>query len=316
MMAVPVPSCEYFLRVDLALELCLKEAVLGIFHNDHKDVNNNGLPRDPGLLYTRMVQFRNRHSRHLNRVIYSNQWALLCPANGQTDSSSLDITLDVVVIENESGIQPSGGNWRVQQILNPQNDADYCIIARDLRNRVKHGTLQSISTVPQFTSYWTEIENALKGLHYNNMPLFHQLKTGPIEPYTKASITALEQKLADLEKKQVDVNTKEIAELNQKHIELEENKVDVNETNICSLKICIASNEDKIEQLKSDMKSISLCLQYLRGKYSYVLREQYNINENVFVQKTYTHYFQRKVRQFLCSLEVLFWFFFRIGAKS
>ena len=131
-MAVPVPSYEYLLRVELALELCLKEAVLGVFHNDHNDINNNGLPRDPGLLYAKMVQFRNKHPNDLRRVIYPNQWALLCPANGQTDSSTLDITLDVVVIENESGIQPSGCNWRVQQILNPQNDADYCIIARNL----------------------------------------------------------------------------------------------------------------------------------------------------------------------------------------
>ena len=289
-MAVPVPPCEYILRVELALELCSKESVLGVLHNDHKDRSYNGLPRDPRLLYTRMVQFRNKHSHHLKRVIHSNQWALLCPANGQTDSNNLDITLDVVVIEYESGIQPSGGNWRVKQILNPQNDADYCIIAREFRNRVKHGTVQSIATVQQFTSYWTEIENALIGLHYKNMSLFHQLKTGPIEPYTKASITALEQKLADLEKKKVDinttaitelkrnhgeieqkkvdVNTTEITELKQKHIKLEENKVDVNAASICSLKTSNASNENEIEELQSE--------------YRYILSEQYNFHENVY----------------------------------
>ena len=249
---------------------------------------------------------------------------------GKTDSSTLDITLDVVVIENECGIQPSGRNWRVQQISNPQNDADHCIIARSLRNRVKHGTLQSIGTIPQFTSYWTEIENALNGLHYNNMPFFSSIENRTNRTIHKSfycstgakladlekkkvdinttGITELTQKHGELEKKKVDVNTKEITELNQKHIKLEENKVDVNTANICTLKTSNASNEDELKELQSDMKSISL---YLRGKYCYVLSEQYNFHENVFKQKKCTHDLQRQVCQFLCSLEVLFWFFFR-----
>ena len=100
----------------------------------------------------------------------------------------------------------------------------------------------------------------------------------------------------------VDVNTTEITELKQMQIELEENKVDVNAANICALKICNASNEEEIEKLQSE--------------YCYALSEQYNFHENVFIQTKYTHDLQRKVCQFLCSLEVLFWFFFRIGAKG
>ena len=144
------------------------------------------------------------------------------------------------------------------------------------------------------------------------MPLFRQLKTGPIEPYTKASITALEQKLADLEQKfadleknkvdinttgitewnqkhveleqnKVDVNTTEITEWKQKHITLEENKVDVNAANICALKSSNASNGEEIEELRSDTKSISLYLQNIHGKYCYVLSEKYNFHENVFI---------------------------------
>ena len=82
-------------------------------------------------------------------------------------------------------------------------------------------------------------------------------------------ITELKRKHSEIEQKKVDVNTKDITELKQKHIKLEEGKVDINAANICSLKTSNTSNENKIEELLSE--------------YCYVLSEQYNFHENVSI---------------------------------
>ena len=81
-----------------------------------------------------------------------------------------------------------------------------------MRNKAKHGTISDLKTVAKFNSRWDEIEAVLIGLQYRNMAIFHNLKTGPIDPYVNQILKSLEQKLTDIEEKS-DANTKEIEEI-------------------------------------------------------------------------------------------------------
>ena len=51
-----VANCEFWMRVNLALEVCVKEALIHILHNTHSDPSYKGLPTDPGDLYQHMLR--------------------------------------------------------------------------------------------------------------------------------------------------------------------------------------------------------------------------------------------------------------------
>ena len=41
---------EYWIRLNLAIVHCVKNALIRILHNNNNDVTYQGLPQDPGLL--------------------------------------------------------------------------------------------------------------------------------------------------------------------------------------------------------------------------------------------------------------------------
>ena len=208
---------ENWIRCQLAYEICVNNALDHIIHNDHNDPSYTGLPKDEGQLFNILVVFKQNFETALKRVIYEDQWDILCPQSGRSDITSADATLKVNVIRyNLPGLPPPSPliGWQVKTVPNPVNKADFCIESRELRNRSKHGTISDLKTVDKFNSRWDEIEAVLTGLKYRDMAIFHNLKTGPIDPYVNQIIKTLEQKLTDFEEKP-DANTKEIVTIKQ-----------------------------------------------------------------------------------------------------
>ena len=203
---------EYWIRAQLAYEICVNNALDHIIHNDHNDPSYIGLPKDEGQLFNILVSFKRNYETALKRVIYKDQWNILCPQSGKSDIKLSDATSKVNVIRyNLPGLPPPSppNGWHVKTVQNPVNKAEFCIVARELRNKTKHGTIYDLKTVAKFNSRWDEIEAVLIGLQYRDMAVFYDLKTGPIDPYVNQILKTFEQKLADFEE-QSDANTEEI----------------------------------------------------------------------------------------------------------
>ena len=223
---IVVSKSDYWIRVNISLEFCVKEALIDILHNNGNDPSYTGLPTDPVQLHQHMTRRRgNRNYRHLK----PDQWALLCPANGQTDSREWDITLLVFVIKNE--------------LRFPNNSTlpGHMDKARLLRNRLKHGAVNSISTLQQFDGYWDEIEKILIGLSYKNMALFHELKTSTLDKYNATILNIVRDFKTELNvlKNEASDNTNEIQQTN--------NKIDV-------LKQSLMNVANDVEQIKENLK--------------------------------------------------------------
>ena len=248
MSSIPV-DYEYFIRVNLAIDICLTDALFGILHNEYSDPSYPGLPKDKKQLYQILANFKRRMEKQLKRFVHQDQWNILCPSSGETDSEELDVTLILVVVEYESHIQPPTHpkRWRADPnaIVNPVNEADFCVMAKHLRNEVKHGRISNIITISQFNGYWTRIENLLIGLHYSKMDIFHHLKTCPLDKYNQQIVSTWQQKF----------------DLIAKHFnDLESSKVEVNKTNISKANSGIYTNSKKVDDLHKEVDIVKQLL--------------------------------------------------------
>ena len=168
-----IKEWQYFLRATLAADICLKPALLQFLHNDLGFENYDGLPRDGKKLYDLLLRFKMGLGKEL-KCLNQQQWDIICPANGISDSEQFDVTIISVLIRNllcESYRlpQPTLG-WKNgdSKANNPcsMNDADYSVKARNLRNDIKHVSIDKIRSSAQFKELWTKIEKTLNGLRY------------------------------------------------------------------------------------------------------------------------------------------------------
>ncbi|XP_066935330.1 uncharacterized protein [Clytia hemisphaerica] len=177
-----VTKSDYWIRVNLALEFCVKDALLSILHNLDNDPSYQGLPQNPGQLYQHMLTCKQNTKNGLHKILKQDEWDKLCPQNKQqTDSKDWDITLIVAVIRNETNLKPSGG-WKNVKSTD-QSKAAFVDRARQLRNEIKHGNAADLDTVAKFNSCWNKIESILLGLKYQNMTFFHDLRTSSLDKY-------------------------------------------------------------------------------------------------------------------------------------
>ena len=199
-----VANSEYWIRINLATELCLKEGLISILHNTDNDTSYVGLPNDPHQLFQRMQQCQQNRNHDLHKVLKQEQWNVLCPPNQQTNSNDWDVTLLVAVIRSELKLNPLGG-WKIKQLQgNDQSKGAYVYLIRNLRNELKHGSINEIDTFHKFTTYWNRIEYILKGINYKNMPFFNNLKTDPLDKHAIATNNTVKQ----LEKDKIIINKK------------------------------------------------------------------------------------------------------------
>ncbi|XP_057298381.1 uncharacterized protein LOC130629256 isoform X1 [Hydractinia symbiolongicarpus] len=214
-----IPQCDFWMRVGLMLQLCVKSALVWILHNYHNDPTYTGLPDNEVALFNRMASFKNNYQSQLKSIVKPDQWLVLCPPTGKSNAKDWDITLIIIVICYETKLSPPQGGWK-QKVPRPgdQSKAAFCLRARELRNNFNHGSINNILTHAQFISYVKTIDSILNGLCYNNMSLFHDLETGTLKMYTgqivktlETKLSCLEQFVSDMEIQKVDDNTKRIA---------------------------------------------------------------------------------------------------------
>ena len=194
-------NADYWIRVNLAVEVHLKQALLNILHNADNDPTYQGLPKDGKLLYGRMVLFKQAFKKKLHKVLKKDQWDMLCDhTTGVSDSQQWDVTLIVVVIINELKLPPPQNGWTWPPAANDKSKAAFVLIARHLRNIVKHGSLKDFSTIQQFDCVWKQIKSALTDVKYQNIKDFDELETRDLEFYTSAAVNVMKVKCHDLEK--------------------------------------------------------------------------------------------------------------------
>ena len=195
-----IVKSEYWIRVNLAIEYCVKNVLISVLHNLGNDATYQGLPQDATLLYQRMLQCKQNKNHPLHKVLSVDQWDILCPQNQQTHSKDFDITLLVAVIRSVIGLKPKGG-WKIK-VLEP-NDTSigaFVFLAKILRNEIKHGSVDEIQNLKQFQHYWQRIRDILVGLHFTDMTSFNSLETCPLDKH----IDTITKLVFDLEKR-VDV---------------------------------------------------------------------------------------------------------------
>ena len=193
--------CDHWIRSGVALQRCVIPALLSILHNSDNDPSYTGLPEDETQLYQRLCLFKKREENNLKKVVRSDQWAILCPASGKTDSKQFDVTLLVIVIRYETNLPAPKGGWRIKiPDANDFSKAAFCIAARELRNLIIHSSIKSLEPVKEFDAVWCKLEEVLNGLNFDDMPSFQTLKHSTLD-HTSLSqaISALKDKLSDIE---------------------------------------------------------------------------------------------------------------------
>ena len=249
-----VEKSDYWIRANLALEFFVKEALIRVLHNLNHDPSYSGLSRDPVELYKHMKSCLDRDRSKYR--LKPNQWDLLCPASGQSDSKEWDITLLVCVIRNELTLSGPGAGWiDGPTALTDITKGGFVNRARIIRNLLKHGSVKAISTEPQFDGYWDEIEKILIGLDYQNMTDFRELKTKSLDKHNgeiRKMVTSFKMDLDSLKNEAAD-NTNEIELLNDKILTLEQTlKSEVDEirkevaANTQNINMLVEGNKDKI----------------------------------------------------------------------
>ena len=250
-----VEKCEFWIRVNLALEVCVKEALIDILHNIHNDPSYKGLPTDPIDLYQYLLRCK---SKQAYKKLKPDQWALLCPTSGRSNPIEWDITLIVFVIRNETTLKPLHG-WSTDKSP-PLTDITKggCIDhAKHLRNDLNHGSVDAVSTQPKFDRYWDRIKRILKGLDYQNMKKFHELKTTSLDNQSGEIRTLVVnfKKDIDVLKDEASDNIEIISNF-EKSITLCEKTLAELETQVQSNKVGIKAIKDASDANKVGIKAI------------------------------------------------------------
>ena len=193
--------CDHWIRSGVALQRCVIPALFSILHNTTNDSSYIGLPQDETKLFQRLCIFKKKEEKNLKNVVRSDQWAILCPASGKTDSKQFDVTLLVILIRYETNLPAPLGGWRIKNPdANDFSKAAFCIAARELRNLIIHSSIKSLEPVKEFYDVWFKLEEVLNGLNFDDMPSFHALKHSTLD-HTSLSqaISVLKDKLTYME---------------------------------------------------------------------------------------------------------------------
>ena len=148
---------QYFLCIDIGIELCLKNALLDIMHNVHGDKRYKGFPKEPIELFQIFSVIKSDGRLYLNE----DQWKLLCPKSRKTDVKRFDISLIVRVL--------------LYCLDLPADYKENCKSARIFLNAFKHISVHDIQTESKFMVHWNKLEKILQGVKYNDMDLFGSL---------------------------------------------------------------------------------------------------------------------------------------------
>ena len=158
------------LRLTLLME-AVADVCLKIFHRKFS--------KDPSLLFNELnreiVKLKELKGK---RVLKDDQWKLLFPSNGSTDSSKFDVTLICLLIRAFEIIEPPDGGWNVK-LIKPDDDSEGANLIRIKISRNENSHIRGDSMKKaEFETKWAIIITALKKLNIdrNKLKVYTDLK--------------------------------------------------------------------------------------------------------------------------------------------
>ena len=161
----------------LRLQLLIERAAEILRNKFHRYFSS-----DPKTLYQQLSGHQILLNQYLTRrILYQDQYALLFPANGLTDSGSFDICLLTFLLRQLCGLPSPGTGWSVLPSPTDQTESAHLVRIRFGRNKVQHGGLKWDFT--NFTEVWDEITDSLIALGCTNTEI-DNLRICPLDSTT------------------------------------------------------------------------------------------------------------------------------------
>ena len=137
---------------------------------------------DPKILYQQLSCHQTLLKKYLTqRILYKDQYALLFPTNGLTDSGSFDICLLTFLLRQLCGLPSPATGWSVLPLPTDQTESAHLVRIRFGRNKVQHGGLKWDFT--NFTKVWDEITDSIIALGCSQNEI-NNLRACPLDSTT------------------------------------------------------------------------------------------------------------------------------------
>ena len=232
-----IKECECWLKCCISVNEYITNALLDVVHNDgpNRDNSYTGLPRDPQQLYLFLSNSRKIYNLHKNNIIRSDQYAILVPPNShETDSTTFDPTLIMILIRNLTPLITANGRWKEADLLPAdQSVAAYAVKAIAFRNFIYHKASAKKMSEIDLDNHLTTIQNILIGL--KSTVDIKEIKFMSLDPVQIPTLKALCQSL----KVQVDKlqefqnkNETDIGKISTLTNDTEELKTELDKTNL------------------------------------------------------------------------------------
>ena len=148
---------------------------------------------DPSTLFQQLLPHQKLLKKYLRqKILYNDQYELLFPASGLTDSAFFDISLLTFLLRQLCGLPEPVAGWSVDPLVTDQTQSANLVRIRKGRNKLQHGALKIDAA--KFTQIWDEISNAIIGLGCAKRELI-ALKTCPLDQNSVQKIRKSEVQL-------------------------------------------------------------------------------------------------------------------------
>ena len=150
-------------------------------------------PTDPRQLHQKLLLHKNKLRLLTKRkVMFQDQFDILFPSNGLTDSKAFDITLLTLLLGRVCGLTSPQLGWSVEPWPQDQSNAAHIVLVRTGRNKLLHTGLKM--SLENFTTFWDDIENSLVALVCTKKEL-DGLKICPLDLGTVQRLETAEKNL-------------------------------------------------------------------------------------------------------------------------
>ena len=152
---------------------------------------------DPKTLFNELSAHQATLKGYLRKkILYKEQYALLLPSNGLSDSETFDISLLMFLLRALCGLPQPITGWDKDPSPTDQTESAHLLRVRKGRNKIQHRPLQW--DVTSFNVLWDEIGESLIGLGCTKDEL-KELKECPIDPFKVQELKAALEKISHLE---------------------------------------------------------------------------------------------------------------------
>ena len=215
-------NSEYWIKVNLAVDIHVKAALLYILYNQGDDPSYVGLPRNLALLHQHMLQFKRTREHALRHVLKPDHWRKLCPTNSQANPIDWDITLIIVVVINILSLPPPQGGWEQQKPrVGDTSLSAMVLICRWICNKIKHATVQEFQDLQQFQTMWSLIRLVLTNLNYQRLDEFEEIGSRSLKMYASETVRLLDQRHVLLENELRDLDMNDLTNMEEIGMRLE-----------------------------------------------------------------------------------------------